>query len=386
MWIRNSSWIAPVRQVVRGHSPSLLNWRNWTLQNKTFLNRSIASVIPFVYTLVLGAVGAYAQQATEGNSHVLKPTPKTVAWGYYDAMAPPALRIKSGDTVEVQTLITSTPPRLEDAGVKPDQIESSLREIFTTVTNKGPGGHILTGPIYVEGAEAGDVLEVRIQSIKLAIPYAYTAFRPEAGFLTEDFAHSKMKIIPLDEKRMVGRFGDGVEIPLRPFFGSMGVAPPEAYGRVSSAPPGIHAGNLDNKELVASTTLFIPVHVRGALFEVGDGHAAQGDGEVCITALETSLIGKLQFIVRKDMKLRWPRAETPAAFMTMGINEDLTEATKIAVREMIDFLVTEKKLSRDDAYMLSSVAADFSITQLVDGTKGVHAMIPKAIFQTGAAR
>jgi acetamidase/formamidase len=166
----------------------------------------------------------------------------------------------------------------------------------------------------------------------------------------------------------------------------MGVAPPEAYGRVSSAPPGIHAGNLDNKELVAGTTLFIPVHVRGALFQVGDGHAAQGNGEVCITALETSLTGRLQFVVRKDMKLRWPRAETPAAFMTMGINEDLTEATRVAVREMIDFLVSEKKLSRDDAYMLASVAADLSITQLVDGTKGVHAMIPKAIFQGGSGR
>ncbi len=349
-------------------------------------NRQIASVLPVICALALFGRDAYSQQASEVNSHVLKPTPMTVAWGYYDATTPPALRIKSGDTVEVHTLITSTPPRLEGAGVKPDQIESSLREIFTTVTNKGPGGHILTGPVYIEGAEAGDVLEVRIQSIKLAIPYAYTAFRPGAGFLPEDFAHSKMKIIPLDEKRMMGLFGDGIEIPLRPFFGSMGVAPPEAYGRVSSAPPGIHAGNLDNKELVAGTTLFIPVHVRGALFQVGDGHAAQGDGEVCITALETSLIGKLQFIVRKDMKLRWPRAETPAAFMTMGINEDLTEATRIAVREMIDFLVTEKKLSRDDAYMLASVAADLSITQLVDGTKGVHAMIPKAIFQAGSIR
>jgi acetamidase/formamidase len=356
------------------------------MQNETFLNRRITSVVPIICALALFTVSAYAQQASEGNSHVLKPTPKTIAWGYYDATTPPALRIKSGDTVEVHTLITSTPPRLEGAGVKPDQIEPALREIFTTVTNKGPGGHILTGPIYVEGAEAGDTLEVRIQSIKLAIPYAYTAFRPGAGFLPEDFASSKMKIIPLDENRMVGRFGDGIEIPLRPFFGSMGVAPPEAYGRVSSAPPGIHAGNLDNKELVAGTTLFIPVHARGALFQIGDGHAGQGNGEVCITALETSLVGKLQFIVRKDMKLRWPRAETPAAFMTMGINEDLTEATRIAVREMIDFLVSEKKLSRDDAYMLSSVAADLSITQLVDGTKGVHAMIPKAIFKAGSAR
>jgi acetamidase/formamidase len=332
-----------------------------------------------ILVLSLVTLNAQAQQSTH---HVLKPTPKTVAWGYYDATTPPVLRIKSGDTVEAHTLITSTPPRLEGAGVEPAKIEPALREIFTTVTNKGPGGHILTGPIYVEGAEAGDVLEVRIQSIKLAIPYAYTAFRPGAGFLPEDFPTSQMKIIPLDENRMVGRFSDNISIPLRPFFGSMGVAPPPSSGRISSAPPGIHAGNLDNKELVAGTTLFIPIHVAGALFQVGDGHAAQGNGEVCITALETSLVGKFQFILRKDMKLRWPRAETPTAFITMGINEDLTEATKIAVRETIDFLVSEKKLSRDDAYMLASVAVDFNITQLVDGTKGVHALIPKAIFQS----
>jgi acetamidase/formamidase len=356
------------------------------MRHNTSLNRHILSGLLVLSALALFSAEARAQQSSEENSHVLKPTPKTVASGYYAATTPPALRIKSGDTVEVQTLITSTPPRLEGAGVKPDQIEPSLREIFATVTDKGPGGHILTGPIYIEGAEAGDVLEVRIQSIKLAIPYAYTAFGPRSGFLQEDFKEPKMKIIPLDEKRMVAHFSDGIEIPLRPFFGSMGVAPPESSGRISSGPPGIHAGNLDNKELVAGTTLFIPVHVRGALFQIGDGHAGQGDGEVCVTALETSLIGKLQFIVRKDMKLRWPRAETPAAFMTMGINEDLTEATRIAAREMIDFLVTEKKLSRDDAYMLSSVAADFSVTQLVDGTKGVHVMIPKAIFQTGMSR
>jgi acetamidase/formamidase len=347
------------------------------MRNQPALHRSIAAAFLFV----VFAINAYTQQ-----THVLQPTPKTVAYGYYAATTTPVLRIKSGDTVEVHTLITSTPRRLESAGVKPEQIEPALREIVTTVSDKGPGGHILTGPIYLEGAEIGDVLEVRIQSIKLAIPYAYTAFGPGGGLLPEDIPTSKMKIIPLDEKRMIGHFSDNIEIPLHPFFGSMGVAPPAASGRISSGPPGIHAGNLDNKELVAGTTLFIPIHAPGALFQVGDGHAAQGNGEVCITALETSLVGKLQLIVRKDMKLRWPRAETPTAFMTMGIDEDLTAATKIAVREMIDFLVTEKKLSRDDAYMLASVAADLSITQLVDGTKGVHAMIPKAIFQKGAAR
>ena len=327
-----------------------------------------------IVIILLAALDADSQ-------HQLKPTPKTVAWGYYDASTAPVLRIKSGDTVEIQTLITSSPARLEAAGVPPEQVEQSLRDITKEVTNKGPGGHILTGPIFVEGAEPGDVLEVRIKTMKLAIPYAYNAFSPGRGFLPEDFPYARMKIIPLDEKRMIARFSDGLEIPLKPFFGSMGVAPPEVSGRISSAPPWIHAGNLDNKELVAGTTLFIPIHVRGALFLAGDGHAGQGNGEVSITALETSLIGELQLIVRKDMHLKWPRAETASHYVTMGIHEDLTEATKGALREMIDFLVKEKRLSRDDAYMLASVAADLEITQLVDGNKGVHAMIPKAIFK-----
>ena len=177
-----------------------------------------------------------------------------------------------------------------------------------------------------------------------------------------------------------------MEIPLRPFFGSMGVAPPLELGRISSAPPWIHAGNLDNKELLAGTTLFIPVHAPGALFSAGDGHAAQGNGEVDLTGLETALVGTFRFVVRKDMHLRWPRAETPEHFITMGFDEDLNLAIKIAVREMIDFLVAQKGLNRDDAYMLTSVAADLSITQLVDGKKGVHAMIAKGIFVSSSAK
>jgi acetamidase/formamidase len=334
-----------------------------------------------VGTIVLFAsVSIHAQQPAAPASHVLRPTPTTVAWGHYDATETPVLRIASGDIIEVHTLITSTPTRLEGAGVPPEQVEQSLRDIVATVTDKGPGGHILTGPIYVEGAETGDVLEVRILKIDLALPYAYNGFGKGRGFLPEDFPYAKMRIIPLDRRRMVAQFAPGIEIPLRPFFGSMGVAPPAASGRVDSAPPSIHGGNLDDKELVAGTTLYLPVHTPGALFQMGDGHAGQGNGEVDITALETSLIGTVQLIVRKDLHLTWPRAETPTHFMTMGLHEDLNEATKIAVREMIDFLMTTKGLTHDDAYMLSSVAADLSITELVDGNKGVHMMIPKAIF------
>ncbi|HEY6330833.1 MAG TPA: acetamidase/formamidase family protein [Blastocatellia bacterium] len=326
------------------------------------------------------AIAVYGQSDQAVGVKVLKPSPKTVVWGYYSASAAPVLRVKSGDTVEVQTLITSSPERLEGAGVPASQVEQSLKDIFEQVKDKGPGGHILTGPIYVEDAQPGDVLEIRIKDIKLAIPYAYNAFGPGRGFLPDDYPYAKMKIIPLDAQRMIGHFADGIEIPLHPFFGSIGVAPPLVSGRISSAPPWIHGGNLDNKDLVAGTTLYLPVHAPGALLLVGDGHAGQGDGEVDITAMETSLIGTFQLIVRKDMHLKWPRAETPTSFITMGLNEDLNEATKWAVREMIDFLTTEKHLSRDDAYMLSSVAANLSITELVDGNKGVHMSIPKVIF------
>ena len=320
--------------------------------------------------------------AAQGADYQLKATPGNVAWGYYWSAAKPVLRIKSGDTVTIQTMITNSPERLMAAGLKPEQVEPELKAIYAEVKDKGPGGHILTGPIFVEGAEAGDTLEVRIVKIKLGAPYAYNSFNPSRGVLAgDDFAKGATKIIPFDAQRNVAKFAGNIEIPLRPFFGSMGVAPPEAAGRIDSAPPGIHAGNLDNKDLVEGTKLFIPVHVAGALFEVGDGHAGQGNGEVDITALETSLVGTFQFVVRKDLHLKWPRGETPTHFIAMGLNQDLTEALKTAVRESIDFLVTEKHLSREDAYMLSSVAVDFNVTQAVDGTKGVHAMIPKSIFK-----
>lgn len=312
------------------------------------------------------------------------PSPSTVVVGHYWSVSKPVLHIASGDELTIGTLITSTPTRLEGAGVKPADVEPALRAIIDSVTDRGPGGHILTGPVYVDGAEPGDVLEVRIRKVALAIPYAYNAFGRTSGFIPEDFPTSKMRIIPLDRRAMMGRFAPGIDIPLHPFFGSIGVAPPASMGRISSAPPDLHAGNLDNKELVAGTTLFIPVHVPGALLQVGDGHAGQGDGEVDITGLETSLVGTFDIIVRKDMKLTLPRAETPTHFITMGMNKDLVIATKTALRQAIEFLVQEKGMTRDDAYMLASVACDMRITQLVDGNVGAHVMIPKAIFTRSA--
>jgi acetamidase/formamidase len=318
------------------------------------------------------------KKGTATNPHELNPSVTTVAWGNYWSEAPPVLRIKSGEYVRVHTLLTSNPERLESAGLPPDQVEKELRDV-QAVKDRGPGGHVLTGPIFIEEADAGDILEVKINSIDLAIPYGYNAIG-QNGFLSDEIFDRKMQIIKLDKEKMTGHFAEGIEIPLRPFFGSMGVAPPKEVGKWNSAPPWIHAGNLDNKELVAGTTLYIPVHVKGALFEIGDGHAAQGNGEVDITAIETSLKGTLQFIVHKGKSLKWPRAETQTHIIAMGCDRDLNVATHVAVREMIKYLMDEKKLSQADAYMLCSVAVDVNITQLVDGNVGVHAMLPKSIF------
>ena len=348
----------------------------------TKITKVIVVVFVTLATFVAFVPERLILSAQAPKTHRLEATPSTIAYGYYDAAATPVLRIASGDIIDVDTLLTNTPTGLQRAGVPVDQIQASLKAIVeqTPAEKKGPGGHILTGPVFVEGAEPGDALEVKILSIDLAIAYGYNGC---SGFLRENCVQgpNRTRIIPLDAQSMTAEFLPGIVIPLRPFFGSMGVAPPPEAGRISSNPPGIHAGNLDNKALVAGTTLFIPVHAPGALFEVGDGHAAQGDGEVDQTAIETSLRGRLQLTVRKGMKLTWPRAETPTEYITMGTDEDLTKATKIAIQEMIDFLVAEKKLDKMAAYQLASIAADVHITQLVDGKVGVHVKLPKGIFK-----
>ena len=314
-------------------------------------------------------------------THRLEATPATVAYGYYWSDAPPVLRIDSGDIIDVDTLLTNTPAGLAKAGVPDDKIQASLKSIVAEVTGdrKGPGGHILTGPVYVEGAEPGDVLEVKILSIDLPLDYGYNGC---SGYLPENCeSGAPSKLIALNRKKMTAEFLPGIVIPLKPFYGSIGIAPAPDMGRLSSNPPGRHAGNLDNRELVVGSTLYIPVFARGALFEIGDGHAAQGDGEVDQTAIETSLRGRLQLTVRKDMKLKWPRAETATDYISMATDPDLAVATKAAIQEMVDFLVSEKKLTRHQAYQLVSIAGNVAITQLVDKPNlGVHVKLPKSIF------
>jgi acetamidase/formamidase len=343
------------------------------------------SAISYVGVLLLSlGCNAYAHPP---KTHRLEATPATVAYGYYWSDARPVLRIDSGDIIDVDTLLTNTPAGLAKAGVPDDKIQASLKTIVAEVTGdrRGPGGHILTGPVYVEGAEPGDVLEVKILSIDLPIDYGYNGC---SGYLPENCETGlPSKIITLDRQKMTAEFLPGIVIPLKPFYGSIGIAPAPELGRVSSNPPGRHAGNLDNRELIAGSTLYIPVFAPGALFEIGDGHAAQGDGEVDQTAIETSLRGRLQLTVRKDMKLKWPRAETPTDYISMATDPDLVVATKTAIQEMVDFLVLEKKLTRHQAYQLVSIAGNVAVTQLVDKPNvGVHVRLPKSIFVTPSKR
>jgi acetamidase/formamidase len=326
---------------------------------------------------VLAATAPAVTAQSPSHRHHLPATPSTVAWGYYSAAAKPVLRVASGDTVDIETLITNSPRGLERAGLPAAEVQQSLRDIYDQVKDKGPGGHILTGPIYVEGADSGDVLEVRILDVRLAIPYSYNGC---SGFLRENCGDPRTRIIRLDTTRMNADLGDGIVVPLHPFFGSMGVAPPRDSGRVSSNPPSIHAGNMDNKELVAGTTLYVPVWAPGALLEIGDGHAAQGDGEVDQSAIETSLSGTVQLILHKDMHLDWPMAETPTDYITMGMDRDLTKATQICVQRMVNFLMRKKGLSQVEAYRLASIAANLRITELVDGNVGVHMLIAKSVL------
>ena len=336
---------------------------------------------PYVALLCSASLAA-ADPAKPPKVHRLEATPTTIAYGYYWADATPVLRIASGDIIDVDTLLTNSPTGLAKAGVPDAKIQASLKAIVEGVTGdkKGPGGHILTGPVFVEGAEPGDVLEVKILSIDLPIDYGYNGC---SGYLPENCEKdTPSKILQLDRKKMTAEFEPGIVIPLKPFYGSIGVAPPASAGRTSSNPPGRHAGNLDNRELVAGSTLYIPVFAPGAMFEIGDGHAAQGDGEVDQTAIETSLRGKLQLTVRKDMKLAWPRAETPTDYIAMATDPDLATATKTAIQQMVDFLVAEKGLTRHKAYQLTSIAGHVVITQLVDKPNlGVHVLLPKSIFK-----
>jgi len=310
--------------------------------------------------------------AAQPATHSLKPSPKTVHWGYFDAALPPVLRIASGDRIQVETVSGSA----EQMPKSPFTVPEDLKQIHAT-HKPMLGPHILCGPVWVEGAEPGDTLQVDIEEMAPREEWGYNLIAPLRGSLPEDFPEGRLIHIPIDLKRRVATMSWGTEIALRPFFGIMATAPRPSYGKVTSIVPREYGGNMDNKELIAGTTLYLPVFNQGALFSVGDGHGVQGDGEVCLSALETALRGTLRLTVRKDMQLKFPRAETPTHYITMGMDEDLDDAAKQALREMIKLLQSIAGLSASDAYTLCSLACDLRVTQLVDGNKGVHAMIAR---------
>jgi acetamidase/formamidase len=309
--------------------------------------------------------------------HRLIATPQTVHTGFFDSAIPPVLTIDSGDTVVLSTLM------LMDNQLRGGMTLEEMIAARRTYADRKMGGHTLTGPIFVDGAEPGDVLEVRIGKlvpVRFGVNY-HLPGEMNTGGLPEDFPEGQLKTLELDLERMESTFVPGIVLPLRPFLGVMGVAPRVGEKR-AAAVPDYFGGNMDNRELVAGTTLYLPVNVKGGLFSAGDCHAAQGDGEVNVTAIETALAeGVLQFFVRRDMKIERPMAETSTHWITMGFHEDLDEAAKIALRDAIQFLVKREGLTADDAYALASLAVDLRVTQIVDGNKGIHAMIPKEIFR-----
>ena len=321
-------------------------------------------------------------ELSETTPHQLIANPKNVHWGYFSAAVQPALRINPGEIVEIEDVPRVDPDLVERLGVaSKGEIPPNHRAIYAEVKDRGPGPHIMVGPVYIESAEPGDVLEVHILDVRLAYSYGYNTQRPYSATIPDDFPRFWQRIIRIDQEKRSAVIAKGVEVQLRPFFGTMGVAPPVSMGRITTVLPGIHTGNIDNKDVTTGAILFMPVHVNGALFSAGDGHANQGHGEVDGTAIETGLRGRFQFFVRKDMRLRWPRAETATDWIVMGIHEDLNEAMKLAVRETVDFIVTRfPHLTPEEAYMISSVAVDYHVTQNVDGRKGIHGMIPKSIF------
>ncbi|MCG6133434.1 MAG: acetamidase/formamidase family protein [Nostoc sp. LLA-1] len=312
--------------------------------------------------------------------HILKATRETVHLGGFSHLLKPALTIDSGDTIDVETytgyyVYDKAPAEF----LSPEFLD--ICENLPPERKVAGGPHLLTGPIYVRDAAPGDVLQVELQAIAPSLPMGFNAIRSGWGALPQQFTEPALRFIPLDLINHIAEFpaDSGIKIPLTPFFGILGVATPED-SRIS-IPPGCYGGNIDNRELQAGSRLFLPVFVPGALFSIGDGHSAQGDGEVNVTAIETSMNGKIKLELRKDLKLTTPIAETPTDIITMGFGQTLDTALEMAVKNMIDFLERFTNLSAEDAYVLCSLAVNFRITQVVNSPqKGVHGMLPKAIL------
>ena len=311
-------------------------------------------------------------------THVLRSSPETIHWGYFDGGLAPVLTIESGDRVTIECV--SGNPEWMPAKSTGFDVLPELEAIHQRV-KRGTGNHILTGPICVRGAAVGDVLEVRIIDIELRQNWGYNLFRAYGGTLPEDFPYYRILHVALDRGSNRAILPSGLTVPIRPFFGQLAVAPPKAFGRQNSKEPREFGGNIDCKELTAGSTIYLPAWNEGALFSTGDGHAAQGDGEVNGTAIETALKGTFEFRVRKDLHWRLPRAQSATHLITFGLDPDLDDAARQALREMIDWITALTAIPKDEAYSLCSFAVDLHVTQTVNNVKGVHAMIDRSILR-----
>jgi acetamidase/formamidase len=327
---------------------------------------------------VLCAVSSGLAAQQPGTVHELKASPSTTHIFFFDASLPPVLRIASGDVIRLETA-TGNPRWFENAGVPRDQIPPELYAVYEEYDSDGRGDHTLNGPIFVSGAEPGDVLEIRILSVDVRLPIAGQGIA--SRLFPGEFDANVSRVHWIDLVNRTVEFAPGVVVPIKPFWGVIGVAPPPEMGRVRSGAPNFFGGNMDNRDLGPGSIVYLPVHNPGALLSIGDGHAVQGYGEISGSAVETSLRGEIQVLLHKNQALAWPRAETATHYMTMGLDADLDEAARIAAADMIDFLVETKGIDRETAILLCSVAMDMVVTQVVDGTKGIHAMIAKAVFR-----
>jgi acetamidase/formamidase len=347
-----------------------------------------------IASLVLGfASGAVAQPtpSVPAPDASLRSTPDTVLWGYFAADVPPVLHIKSGQSVRIDTVSHSGMNTADDpvtyfarAGIAADQVLQDVIDIYRKVPHpKGASAHVLTGPIFIEGAAPGDMLEVRIIALDHRVPYGVNNSNRGTGVLPELLNAPAAKVIRFDLTRNVALFSPDTEVPLRPFMGIMAVAPPRDLGLVSSRPPSRWGGNMDFNKLRVGATLYLPVFNNGALFFTGDSHAVQGDGEIDGTAIEASLTATLQFIVHKadGRAMHWPRAEDANFYYTMGMDLDLNKALQEAAQETVAFLRDQRGMSTTDAYALSSVGIDFRIAEAVDAVQMVYGAIPKRLFK-----
>jgi acetamidase/formamidase len=318
---------------------------------------------------------------TAGRTHLLRSLPDTVHWGFFDGGLAPVLTIESSDRVVIEC-VSGNPEWMPPEG-SPFKPLDDIRLIHQKA-KRGSGNHILTGPIYVRGAKVGNVLQVKILEIEMRQDWGFNLFRAYGGTLPEEFNYYRIIHVALDRAAKLATMPSGMKVPLAPFFGQLAVAPPKAFGKQNSKEPREFGGNLDCKDLTAGSTIYLPVWNDGALFSTGDGHAAQGHGEVDGTAIETSLTGTFEFTVRTDLDWTLPRAETPTHLIAFGLDWDLDNAAKQALKQMIAWIVALTGIPKDEAYALCSFACDLHVTQTVNNVKGVHAMLAKSILQMPA--